>query len=438
MLIGWHWIWIACAALIGSLLLAALCRSLRQAGRTALEAQAASRNGAGSRISQIADNTDAYANAMMLPIVALDLLLALALVMWVSSIRSSTTHTWVDVALGLALALLSIWLFPGVIAQSIAEHAAVRFVAAWAWLVCTIHALMMPVRPINAFVNEVVRRLAGDIDTSPQEAREAELLSALDEVEGQFDESERDMIEAVVDLRSKTVEQIMTPRTEINAIEFTDNLDEVQSLVIGHGHSRIPVFQENLDHIVGILYAKDLLHWMAKIEGSPEKAFRLKPILREALFVPETKTVRQLLTELTSKKVHLAIVVDEYGGVSGLVTIEDIVEEIFGEIWDEYEQADQAEAPKADIDEAASIARVDARMEIDALNDALRPLDIELPEGEEYDTLGGFVVTMLGRIPKAGESFTHEQIRLTILKAEPTRVLGVRIQPIEAATQRVG
>ena len=232
------------------------------------------------------------------------------------------------------------------------------------------------------------------------------------------------MLEAVVEFRSTSVEQIMTPRTEINALEYTDDLGEVQAFINEHGHSRHPVYSENLDHIEGMLYAKDLLKWIIN-HGNNGEPFVLSELLREPSFVPETKTVRELLTQLLADQVHIAIILDEYGGTSGLVTMEDIVEEIFGEIQDEYEEPEDATAVV--LDQSNKSAEIDARTEIDDANDELGAVGIELPESDDYDTVGGFINTLLGRIPEQGEEFDHESLRFEILEAEPTRVVRLRV-----------
>ncbi len=219
----------------------------------------------------------------------------------------------------------------------------------------------------------------------------------------------------------------MTPRTEINALEYTDDLSTVEAFIDEHGHSRHPVFSENLDHIEGMLYAKDLLKWIIH-HGNNGKPFVLSEILREPSFVPETKTVRELLTQLLADQVHIAIILDEYGGTSGLVTMEDIVEEIFGEIQDEYEDPEDETAVV--IDQSAKAAEIDARTDIDDANDELESLGIELPESDDYDTVGGFINTSLGRIPEQGEQFDHEALRFEILEAEPTRVLRLRVSSV--------
>jgi CBS domain containing-hemolysin-like protein len=233
------------------------------------------------------------------------------------------------------------------------------------------------------------------------------------------------MLEAVVEFRSTSVEQIMSPRTEIDALLYTDDLKEVMKFVDEHGHSRIPVYREDLDHIEGILYAKDLLRWIVN-HGQDNEPFVLSKVLRDPTFVPETKTVRELLAQLLAAQVHIAIILDEYGGNSGLVTMEDIVEEIFGEIQDEYEEPDDP-AGSVQLDTTAKAATIDARTEIDDANDELENIGIELPESDDYDTVSGFVNTTLGRIPETGEEIELPAMRIEILEAEPTRVVRVRI-----------
>jgi CBS domain containing-hemolysin-like protein len=291
-----------------------------------------------------------------------------------------------------------------------------------------IYTVMWPVRCVASFVDEIVRRLSGRTSEDIATAAQDELLSVVDEVrrEGQIDESARDMIEAVVEFRSTTVEQIMTPRTEIEAISLSTNLGDLIRTVREIGHSRIPVFDDDLDHIVGVFYVKDLMRWLAG-DHPPHHAFSFRDILRPAIFVPETKTVRELLRELLAKKVHIAMVADEFGGTAGLVTIEDIVEEVFGEIQDEYEVgAEGPDLPTIDTDDRS--ADIDARTYIDDANDALAPIGVEFPESEDYDTVGGFVTVGLGRIPVKGERFSLAGIDIEIADAEPTRVARIRVR----------
>jgi CBS domain containing-hemolysin-like protein len=182
----------------------------------------------------------------------------------------------------------------------------------------------------------------------------------------------------------------------------------------------VPVYEENIDNIAGLIYAKDLL---AEIGKKPED-FKLREKMRKAYFVPETKPLRALLHEFQNQKLHIAIVLDEYGGTAGIVTLEDILEELVGEIADEYEETPHEPIKKID----QNTIEADARTSIDDLNDEF---ELNLPEDDDYETVGGFVFSRLGYIPKANESFDHENLRFTIASAEPRKIKRIRIQRIE-------
>ncbi len=373
-----------------------------------------------------------HAAAMSMLRIPFQLMAGISCVMYASEMRLESHPSWIAALIGVAIAAPLIWLFNGVVAQSIAHHGPEKAIIRLAVPIRLVHAVMGPIKLVVRFVDEVVRRLISADDDNDNNGIDSELLSVVTEREreGHIDEAERDMLEAVVEFRSTTVEQIMTPRTEIDALPYTDDLGSVQAFIDEHGHSRAPVYDEDLDHVVGFLYAKDLLRWILS-HGGNGTPFVLREIVRPAAFVPETKTVRELLTQLLAEKVHIAMVADEYGGTSGLVTMEDIVEEIFGDIQDEYEDARDI-IGGVDIDESTNSAVIDARTPIDDTNDELEPMGIELPESDDYDTVGGFVSATLGRIPDAGESFEHARTRVDVLEAEPTRVLRVRVTPLRA------
>jgi putative hemolysin len=318
------------------------------------------------------------------------------------------------------------YLMMHVLATSVAEHVGARLIVG---LAVPVHLNYMVLKPLVKglrVVDVIVQRLAGDENADDgTDELEREILSVVSEgeSEGSIAETERDMIEAVVDLRGTSVSEIMTPRTEVEGIELTDDIEVIKSFIEKAGHSRIPVFEGDLDHIVGILYAKDLLPFV----GNDLSGFALRPLLREAWFVPETKPVTELLQESKTQQVHLSIVLDEYGGTAGLITIEDIVEEIVGELRDEYEPEDEME-PEITIDPTSRCAQVDARAYLDDVNDSLEELGYSLPESEDYDTIGGLVTTHLGRIPESGESFMIDSSQFTVVEAEPTRVRRVSIR----------
>lgn len=285
-----------------------------------------------------------------------------------------------------------------------------------------LHLLRHVLYPVTAFLrmfDELVRRLVG---VPPEDARtqademEREILKVVSEGEahGAVDEEEKEMIESVIDLRDTHVAEIMTPRTEIEAVHKGASLDEVRDFVAEKGHSRIPVYEETIDNILGVLYAKDLLRL------PDAQAFQVSTVMRPALFIPESKLLRALLHEFQEQKVHMAIVLDEYGGTAGLVTIEDILEELVGEIVDEYEPEEPE--PLRRIDEHT--VDVDARMRIDDINDEL---NVELPEDEDYETIGGFVLSSLGRIPAVGETCQHDNVRIQVTASEPRRINRLRV-----------
>ncbi len=256
---------------------------------------------------------------------------------------------------------------------------------------------------------------------------EQEILDAVSEGErhGAVDEEEKEMIESVIELADTQVAEIMTPRTDIVALPKDADYAQVREVIRTKGYSRVPIYEETIDAIQGVLYAKDIL--MREGDGP----FQVAALMRPPMFIPETKPVRELLREFQLQKIHLAIVLDEYGGTAGLVTIEDILEELVGEIADEYEQSEPEELLR--IDEQT--VEMDARMNIHDVN---HELELDLPEDQDYDTIGGFVFAQLGRIPKPGEHFMFQKVRFEVLKADPRRVLRLRlhiIPVVEPATE---
>jgi CBS domain containing-hemolysin-like protein len=279
-----------------------------------------------------------------------------------------------------------------------------------------------PVLYIFQLYDAFVRRLAGVAETTPeeqQEEKQEEFLTGLEQrrMEGVVDEEEQEMIENVLELSDTTADEIMTPRTDIVAIEVNSDRQTVLGIITGAGHSRVPVYEDNIDNIVGLIYAKDLL---ADI-GETGANFKLRDKLREAYFVPETKPIRTLLHEFQNQKLHIAVLLDEYGGTAGIVTLEDILEELVGEITDEYEKARPKPVKKIDQD----TIETDARTYIDDLNDQF---ELALPEDEDYDTIGGFVFSHLGYIPKTGESFDYKNLEFVITSAEARRIKRIRIK----------
>ncbi|OHB65227.1 MAG: hypothetical protein A2Y77_02965, partial [Planctomycetes bacterium RBG_13_62_9] len=324
--------------------------------------------------------------------------------------------------LAFAIALVIFSVFSLAIPEAWARYAGERLISRTYGILIVCTFLAAPVLYVMRLYDGFVRRLAGVPRSSPEEQQEEKHEELLEEIEqhrmeGAMDEEEAEMIENVLDLRERTADEIMTPRTDLIAVNVNADLPTVLAAIREAGHSRLPVYEDNIDNIVGLVYAKDLLDEI----GGGSTPFRLRDRLREAYFVPETKPLRALLHEFQNQKLHIAVVLDEYGGTAGIVTLEDILEELVGEIADEYEETPQESIRK--IDE--NTIEVDARMYVEDLNDEYT---LNLPEDEDYDTVGGFVFSRLGYVPKAGEDFKYENLKFTIASAEPRRVKRVRIQ----------
>jgi CBS domain containing-hemolysin-like protein len=232
------------------------------------------------------------------------------------------------------------------------------------------------------------------------------------EAEAEIEEDERELIHSVFEFGDTVVREVMVPRPDMVTLPADDSLAEALKVVIEHGYSRIPLYEGDNDNIVGVLYAKDLMKRM----NESDREAKVSSLARSPTFVPETKKVAELLREMQNQRVHMAIVVDEYGGTAGLVTIEDLLEEIVGEIVDEYDKEEPLVEP---IDE--NTIRVDAKMPIDEVNELL---DTDLPH-EEWDTVGGLVFGITGRVPAPGEKVRYDSLEFTT-----ERVSGRRIQKV--------
>ena len=262
------------------------------------------------------------------------------------------------------------------------------------WTIYPFNGLSYLAIPLTRIVAQIGRLVTGrwnePEEHNPATITEEDLLSYVDagEEEGVLKEDEKEMIYSIIDLDDTLAREVMVPRIDIVAIEANTSLEEALDVIIKAGHSRVPVYIDSIDNIIGVLYVKDLLvYWHA--ENVPTSVHGLE---RQVYYVPETKPVSDLLRELQAKRVHIAIVVDEYGGTAGLVTIEDVLEEIVGEIQDEHDAEEFYMQYISDDEYIFS-----ARMDLDDINDVM---SIELPT-DESDTLGGLIYDVLGRIPKA-------------------------------------
>jgi CBS domain containing-hemolysin-like protein len=247
---------------------------------------------------------------------------------------------------------------------------------------------------------------------------EDELKTLVDagQEEGVFEQGERQMIFSIFQLRETLAREIMVPRIDMLVLDVLTSLTDAVDTLLQSGHSRVPVFEETVDNTLGLLYAKDLL----RVWRTGGQLNSLRDLLRPAYFVPEAKKVDELLTELQAQRIHMAIVVDEYGGVAGLVTLEDIVEEIVGEILDEYDQAEEAPYQVLKTGEHIFLGRVD-------LDDFNEIMSSNLPS-DEADTIGGFMYSRIGRVPEVGEKVKEDTLLLTVEQVSGRRIRKVRAQ----------
>lgn len=363
-------------------------------------------------------DADKIAAACSLIVIAANICAVLLFVKLFSRLSDSSTTAVVIYAAVLSFLLMGF--FEVLISFAWAGYSGEAILAGTYPFLKLVKLLFTPFGPLFRLHDVIVRRLVGTDDSpdAKQEARQEEFLNVVEQgkMEGVVDEVEQEMIEHVLELNETTAEEIMTPRTDMVALKVDSDLQTVLDAIVTKGHSRIPVYEETVDTIIGLVYAKDLL-------GKAADSFHLKDNLREAYFVPETKTLRRLLREFQEQKLHIAVVLDEYGGTAGIVTIEDIIEEVVGEIADEYEQHPPESLKK--IDE--STVEVDARMDIDDFNDQF---EVEIPDEEDYDTLGGFVFSYLGYIPKAGETFVYNNLKFTVTASEKRKINRVKIRKL--------
>lgn len=279
---------------------------------------------------------------------------------------------------------------------------------------------------LSITTNGVVRLMGINPNEDSEQVTEEEIRMMVDvgNEHGVIEQSQKEMINNIFEFDDRTVDEIMTHRTEIVGVDVEVTLPELVRIATEEGYSRIPVYEDTLDDIKGILYVKDLL---GMVKEDAPATFDVRDYMRKALFIPESNRCRELFIEFKAKKLQMAIVVDEYGGTSGLVTMEDLLEFIVGNIQDEY---DQEEEEVFQISEHAYT--FDGSI---ALEEVERCMDIEIPEDVDYDTLGGLIIDLLGRIPNEGErpSVRVQDVEFTVLEMEDRRIARVRAEKLHSA-----
>ena len=351
-----------------------------------------------------------------------------AAVGWVFGAQDVSQFTftrWLAIIALLALVMLLVnsWI-PFAITQICAPQYLYHTWRVW-W---SVSFLVWPLMVGSAFVHELVQRATGvpDVDEDEEEALEDEIRSIVSEGErdGLLEADEREMIEGVIELDEKDVASIMTPRSKVDLLDVNTEWDDMLEFVVECGRTRIPVFHENNDNVIGVLYTKDLLRQSLRSES---KRKPLQKLIRLPIFVPETKLLDEMLEQFQQLRIHLAIVRDEYGGMAGVVTIEDVLEEIVGEIVDETdnEQRDEIYVTAPGIAQIQGIAHVETVNEV---------LGLELPEGDKFDTIGGLVMNELKEIPRVGHELVIGNATFTIDKASRRTIEQLTVRVDDAAT----
>jgi len=316
--------------------------------------------------------------------------------------------------IGAVIMMLFGELIPSTFASTRPERLAMFVVSPMSLLL----AVLAPITRLMLWFSNRTASLFGGRDSTPF-VTEEEIKTLVDagSEEGVIEDEEKEMIYSIFQFGDKVAREIMIPRIDIVALDSETTLELALNTVLAEGHSRIPVYEGSVDRICGLLYAKDLLVVWRDNESKDRK---VREIMRPAYFVPESKKAGSLLEELQQRKIHMAIVIDEYGGTAGLITIEDLVEEIVGEIQDEYDPDEEAEYEKISDDEYLFDAAIH-------LDDVSELLDVHLPD-EESDTLGGYVLGVLGRVPLGGEVFQDKGLEIKVESITGRRIRKVRVR----------
>jgi len=416
-------LFLSCVCAIGA-------RSLTEFSRHRLQ-ELCERRSAGHRLSAIKKNYEQAARAVaMFHCFFLCATLILGLY-WTVHYCEPLKNFWlwrqwltVIAVSSLSLIALNVWI-PSTFTVLWATPVVYYFWPLWSLLmICAI-----PLEMVARFCDAVFFRLAGHRpDASEEEQFTEEIRTIVSEGhrEGLLEDEARGMIEGVMDLSDVVVSEVMTPRTDICSMSKSLTWEEMLSFVIKAPHSRIPVYDANRDDIIGVIIAKDLLPELAKT--SAEHRAPWTTLLREPHFVPETKPVASLLREFQQNHTHMVIVLDEYGGVSGITTLEDIIEEIVGEIVDEFDP----DLVDGIVKIEENVYHVLGRVHIDEVNERLH---IELPDDEDYDTLAGFLLNHFEHVPVSGEFMDYNKVRLTVIEATRRRIENVRIEPLTGAAK---
>ena len=352
--------------------------------------------------------------------------LVIAYGLW-TQVRSED-HTALGPFARVTVGYLAILFLIRMAANPVGDYFAERLVVGAALPMSFLTAPFIPLAWLAVAAERVVIRAVGVEEEDAEDEREAEVIDAVSDgqLDGVVEDNQKEMIEGIFEFKDSDVADIIVPRTAMTSVNAESDLSDAIALAMEKGYSRLPAYKGNRDNIVGIFYVRDALrHW----EKPPGERPPLAEILRPPLFVPETKLIPELLAEMRRGESHMAVVLDEYGGTAGLVTMEDVLEEIVGDIQDEFDsKATDSDGKVRKVDDYTLIA--DGHAHVSEINKMLG--DDVIPEDDDYETAAGFVLDNLGHIPKNGESFVYdEKLTVRVLQADERRVRRVRLQMAE-------
>lgn len=331
--------------------------------------------------------------------------------------HSSAFSLLIIIPLFAFVAILTGELIPKSIALKFPIQLALFFAIPFLWISIASKPMIVLLQTIS---NLILKPFKDQTSFSESRASEEEFKILLEEGRktGTIDKTEQELITSIFEFTDTTAKEVMVPRTDIVAIEINTPREKLVSMVLEEGYSRIPIYSESIDNIIGIVYTKDLISLLEH-----RNIIVLHDIIRPAYFVPETKKISVLLRELQKQKIHMAIVIDEYGGTEGIITLEDILEEIVGEIHDEYDEELKEVESSSD-----GSSLVNARINIQDFNDKF---NVSIPESSEYDTLSGFLNKITGKIPELNEEIKYNDITFVIIKKSQRRIRQVKITKTE-------
>ncbi len=335
-----------------------------------------------------------------------------------------------DVVQGICLVVLTILLafisivFGEMVPKRIAMNNPERISFAFVGALNFLFKLTSPiVFLLSKTTNGILRLLGVNPNEQNEEVTEEEIMMMIDtgKESGVFEESQKEMIEGIFEFDDTTADEAMTHRTEVVALNINSSLEDVINCSVEEGYSRIPVYKEDLDNIVGVVYVKDLLKYVGR---HVDEEVNIEKLMRPALYIPESVKLREVFTKLTENRMQMAVVVDEYGGTAGIITMEDVLESIVGQMQDEYDDEEEEIAMVSD-----TVFTIDGTAELD---EVAKLLEITIPEDVEYDTIGGFITGLLERIPDENENpeIEFDYVKFTVLSVEERRIASIRAEKL--------